>query len=100
MNKHAPKKRKWVRRKHKPYVNKELCKAIMKRSRLEKRANKTKTATYISNFKNQRSYVVNLNKQAKFKYFSSYNSVSRKPFSVTCKPFFFNKYSKVVTDIV
>ena len=31
LNKHAFKKRKWVRGNHKPQINKELCKAIMKR---------------------------------------------------------------------
>ena len=67
-NKHAPKKRKWVRGNHKPHTNKELHKAIMKRSRLKNKANKTQQ------FKKQRNCVVNLNKQPKFEYFSSYNS--------------------------
>ena len=35
LNKHAPNKRKWVRGNHKPHINKELRKAIMKRSRLK-----------------------------------------------------------------
>ena len=94
MNKHAPKKRKWVRGNHKPHINKELRKAIMKRSRLKNKANKTKKLIDISNF------VVNLNKQAKFTYFSSYNSADSKPFWVNCKPCFSNKYSKADTDIV
>ena len=80
LNKHAPKKRKWVRGNHKPHMNKELRKAIMKRSRLKNKANKTKKPIDISNFKKQRNYVVNLNKQAKFGYFSSYNSADNKPF--------------------
>ena len=49
LNKHAPKKRKWVRGNHKPYINKELRKAIMKRSRLKNKANKTKKPTDIRN---------------------------------------------------
>ena len=32
LNKHAPKKRKWVRGNHKPHINKELHKAIMKKA--------------------------------------------------------------------
>ena len=100
LNKHAPKKRKWVRGNHKPHINKELRKAIMKRSRLKNKANKTKKPIDISNFKKQRNYVVNLNKQAKFEYFSSYNSADSKPFWVNCKPYFSNKYSKADTDIV
>ena len=100
MNKHAPKKRKWVRGNHKSHINKELRKAIMKRSRLKNKANKTKKPIDISNFEKQRNYVVNLNKQAKFEYFSSYNSADSKPFWVNCKPYFFNKYSKTDIDIV
>ena len=40
----------------------------MKRSRLKNKVNKTKKPIDISNFKKQRNYVVNLNKQAKFGY--------------------------------
>ena len=67
----------------------------MKRSRLKNKANKTKKPIDISNFKKQRNYVVKLNKQATFEYFSSYNSTDTKPFWVNC-----NKYSKANTDIV
>ena len=100
LNKHAPKKRKWVRGNHKPHINKELRKAIMKRSRLKNKANKSKKPIDISNFKKQRNYVVNLNKQANFEYFSSYNSTDSKLLWVNCKPYFSNKYSKADTDIV
>ena len=100
LNKHAPKKRKWIRGNHKPHINKELRKAIMKRSRLKNKANKTKKPIDISNFKKQRNYLVNLNKQAKFEYFSSYNSTDSKPFWVNCKLYFSKKYSKADTDIV
>ena len=100
LNKHAPKNRKWVRGNHKPHINKKLRKAIMKRSRLKNKANKTKRPIHISNFKKQGNYVVNLNKQAEFEYFSSYNSADSKPFWVNCKPYFSNKYSKADTDIV
>ena len=86
LNKHAPKKRKWVRGNHKPHINKELRKAIMKRSRLKNKANKTKKPTDIRNFKKQRNYVVNMNKQAKIEYFNSYNSADSKPFWINCKP--------------
>ena len=60
-----------VRGNHKQHINKELRKAIMKRSRLKNKANKTKKPIGISNL--QRNYVVNLNKQAKFEYFSPLN---------------------------
>ena len=45
LNKHAPKKRKWVRGNHKPHINKELRKAIMKS--LKNKAKKTKNPTGI-----------------------------------------------------
>ena len=73
---------------------------MMNRSRHKNKANKTKESIDISNFKKQCNYVVNLNKQAKFKYFSSYNSPDNKLFWVNCKPYFSNKFSKADTDIV
>ena len=72
----------------------------MKRSRLKIKANKTKKPIDISNFKKQRNYVVNLDKQAKFEYFSSYNSAGSKPFWVNFKLYFSNKYSKADADTV
>ena len=50
----------------------------MKRSRIKNVVNKTKNLNDIKNYKKQRNYVVNLNKNAKFEYFSiyDYNDVS------------------------
>ena len=59
-------------------------------------ANKAKKPTDISNFKKQRNYVVNLNKQAKFEYFSSYNSADSKPFWVNCKPIFLTNTARLI----
>ena len=42
LDKHAPKKTKIFRGNHKPHINKTLRKAIMKRSQLKNKANKTK----------------------------------------------------------
>ena len=99
-NKHAPEKSRWVRGNNKLHINKELCKTIMKKPRLKSKANKTKKPIDISNFKKQRNYFVNPNKQAKFKYFTFYNSAESKPFWANCKPYFSNKYSNADTDIV
>ena len=41
----------------------------MKICKLKNKANKTKLPVDINNYKKQRSYVVNLNKSAKFEYF-------------------------------
>ena len=72
----------------------------MKRSKRKNKANKTKNPTDIRNYKKQRNYVVNLNKVAKFKYFSKYEFNDSKPFWVNCKPYFTNKHSKADTDIM
>ena len=55
---------------NKSHVNKMLRKAIMKRSKLKNKANKTKLPVGINNYKKQRNYVVNSNKSAKFEYFN------------------------------
>ena len=49
LNKHAPKKTKLFRCNQKPHVNKVLDSAIMKRSRLKNKANKTRKAVDIFN---------------------------------------------------
>ena len=100
LNKHAPKKKKWIRGNNKPHVNKPLRQTFMKRSRLKNRANKTKDPTEIRSYKKQRNYLVNLNKEAKLEYFSKYKSNGNKPFLVSCKPYFTNKHSKADTDIM
>ena len=55
------------------HITKPLHQAIMKRSKLKNKANKTKLLTDIRNYKKQRNYVVNLNGNAKFENFSRYN---------------------------
>ena len=62
LNKHAPKKFKTFWGNQKPDINKTLRKAIMKRSHLKNKANKTWNAVDILNYKKQRNYVVKLNK--------------------------------------
>ena len=93
-------KKKWLRGNNKPHITKPLRQAIMKRSKLKNKVNKTKLLTDIRNYKKQQNYVVNLNKNAKFEYFSRYDCKDGKPFWVHCKPCFSNKYSKADNDIV
>ena len=69
--KHAPKKKKGFRGNEKPHMNKNLRRAIMKRSKLKNKANKTKTPLDITNYKEQRSYVTKFNKTAKLEYFNN-----------------------------
>ena len=81
-------------------MNKMLRQAIMKRSRLKNKANKTKTHLDIRNYKKQQNIVVNLNKEAKLQYFNNYYSTNTKPFWENWKPYFSNKHSKIDTDII
>ena len=56
------KKTKWVRGNNKLHLNKFLRLAIMKRSKLKNKANKTKHPVDIKMYKKQRNYIVGLNK--------------------------------------
>ena len=64
LNKHAPKKKKWLRGNQKPHINTTRRHEIMKRSKLKNKANKTKNPSGIKNYKKQRNYVVQLNKKS------------------------------------
>ena len=86
LNKHAPKKKKRIRGNSKHHVKNKV--------------NKTKDPTDIKNYKIQRNYVANLNKNAKLEYFSKFESNDNKPFWVNCKRYFTNKHGKADTDIV
>ena len=81
-------------------MNKMLRQAIVKRSRLKSKANKTKNHLDIRNYKKQRKITVNLNKEAKLQYFNNYDSTNTKPLWENCKPYFSNKHSKADTDII
>ena len=101
LNKHAPKKKKWLHGSQKPHINKTLRHEIMKRSKLKNIANKTKNTSDIMKYKKQRNYVVQLNKKAKLEYFNNIDSSQEsKLFWVNCKPYFSNKHSKADTDII
>ena len=94
LNKHAPMKIKTFRGNQKPHINKTLRKAIMKRSQLKNKANKTRNATDVSNYKRQRNYVVKLNDQCKKDHFDRLNpKKDSKPFWKNCKRYFSNKHS-------
>ena len=65
VNQQAPKKSKVFRGNQKPHLNKSLRAAIMKRSRLKIKANKSQLPAYLSKYKKQRNLVVKLNKKHK-----------------------------------
>ena len=68
--------------------------AIMKRSRLKNKANKTRKAVHIFYHKNQRNLVVKINNECKREYFDKLNfKTATKQFWKTCKLYFPNKHS-------
>ena len=100
----APEKTKIIRANHKPHVNKELRKAIMKRSRLKNIANKTKKDQDFKRYREQRNLVVNLNTRTKRTYYKSIQAKSidnDKKFWKTVKPLFSNTnpMSEIITLI-
>ena len=77
-----------------PHNNEVLCSAIMKRSRLKNKANKTRKAVDIFNYKKERNLVVKINNECKREYFDKLNvKTATKPFWKTCKPYFSKKHS-------
>ena len=65
LDKHTPRKKIWIQGNTKLHVNKKLRSAIMKRSRLKNKRDKTKSREDIINYKKQRNLVVKLNKKSK-----------------------------------
>ena len=89
--KHAPCKKKIVRANHKPYMTKIARKAIMRRSMLENRYYKMKTAKSKSMFRKQRNYTNKLIKREKRKYFKNLdtkNFTDNRKFWTTVQPLF------------
>ena len=81
LNQQAPKKSKVFRGNQKPHLNKSLRAAIMKRSRLKNKANKSQLPADLSKYKKQRNLVVKLNKKHKKEYFENLNvATNSKPF--------------------
>ena len=90
LEKHAPLKTKFLRGNNQPYMTKDLRKAIMLRSRLKNKANKTKSAEDMARFRKQRNFVVNLNRKTKKNFFAN-NTASSKNFWKAIKPYFGGK---------
>ena len=85
----------------KPHVDKNFRKAIMKRSELKSKANRTKRPKDISDCKNQRNLVVRLNKEKRIDYFENLEtSKNSKPFWNKCRPYFSNKHAHGESKII
>ena len=70
VEKHAPMKKKFVRENHAPFMTKSLRKAIMLRSKLRNRYNKSRTSENLNNYHKQRNLCVKLLKSAKNEYYN------------------------------
>ena len=71
LNNQVPKKSKIFRGNQKLHINKKLRNAIMKRSQLKNKANKTKSINDLIKYKKQRNLVVKLNKNCKKEFFGN-----------------------------
>ena len=88
-------------RKSKTSCRQKSCKAIMKRSELKSKANRTKQPKDISDYKKQRNLVVRLNKERRIEYFENLEtSKNSKPFWNKCKPYFSNKHAHGESKII
>ena len=94
LNKHAPLKHKYVRANQAPYMNKNLHKAVMNRSRLRNKFLKTKSVADRKEYNKQRNLCVKLFRKEKHSYFNSLDSkniTDNKKFWKTVKPYFSDK---------
>ena len=91
---HAPQKTKLLRANNKPYVTKEMRKAIMLRSQLQNKMFKYNTIEAQTAFKRQRNYCNRLYKRERKNYYSNLNLnkiTDNKKFWNTVKPLFGDK---------
>ena len=103
LDKFVPLKSKKLRGNQARFMNKELGKAIMMRSKLKKRYNKNKNLPNRLNFKKQRNVCVKLRIQAINKYFQSATSNMKQTsiqFYSLIKPYMTNKGALSNDDII
>ena len=75
--------------------------AIMKRSKLKNKANRTKLQNDIAKYKKLRNLVVKLNRDSKLRFFDNIEiSKNSKPFWNECKPYFSNKHAHGDSKII
>ena len=95
----APKKQKYVRSNHSPYINKTILKAIMDRSRLRNGFLKTRSNEDKKAYNTQRNYCLTLVRKAKKDYYNNLehqNVTDNKIFGKSIKSFFLNKARLVI----
>ena len=95
----APKKQKYVRSNHSPFINKTILKAFMDRSRLRNRFLKTRSNEDKKAYNTQRNYCLTLVRKAKKDYYNNLehqNVTDNKIFGKSIKSFFLNKARLVI----
>ena len=92
LDKHAPIKHKIVRGNNADFMNKELQKAIMKRSRLKNKFNRLKSNENWEEFRKQRNLCTKIKRKAKISHFENLcKNPSANEFWKTVKPFITDK---------
>ena len=69
LDQHAPRKKKYAKGNHMPFINKTLSKEIMKRTKLRNKFLKDRTEENRSRYASQRNYCVSLLKKTKKRIF-------------------------------
>ena len=98
LNKHAPLKKKVIRKNHAPYVTKKMRKCIMKRSQLQNKYFNKRTNTNLKAYKKHKNFCSKLYKKEKKHYYSNLkiNKVTdNKLIWKTVKPFMSDKGSSM-----
>ena len=99
LEKHAPLKSRYIRGNNAAFMNKELRKAIMIRSKLKNTFNKIKSNENWRLYKKQRNICNKIKRKAKRKYFNKLaNNPNPKDFWNTMKPFISDKGSYTSED--
>ena len=96
-NKHAPIKTKYLRANNGPFMTKYLRKAIMMRSKLKNKFNKTKTSVAFSAYKKQRNLCTSILRKTKKEYFGNLKPseiCDNKKFWKIVKPLFTDNVGK------
>ena len=95
LNKHAPLKIKYIRANNSPFMNKNLAKAVMTRSRLRNKFLKDPNDENRANYNKYRNYCTGLFRKEKRSYYNNLNIrliTDNKKFWKTVKPLFSEKY--------
>ena len=97
LDKVAPLKQKYVRSNHSPFLNKEILKAIMNRTRLRNKFLRSRSTEDRSAYNQQRHFCLSFARKAKKDYYNNLDHkkvTDNKSFWRTVKPLFSDKNSR------